>query len=364
MVWEASLEPRVVEVNMLHHTRPRAHQSKIAWRTTSIPAQLAATSEARRVLLRFYHRLYFACPLPVGDGIVPPKAMVYLHPELDVLSQDCEAIIYWEGQAGVDRVRRPGVKARVRQRVGPDPADTLTWDGDFYSVFHLVRPLPWRFLDPLRDLRHVQVNLHILKSSRRNGADSGYQTTTMFMQTLLHNREPNPLQTITLKVTWDLSSQPTPASSQNMRPVVYRIVRSPTFPLAGPSVFFTAAQLLGQQSPDVSLANILLAEGAIFTRQPQGPFAALRVIDPNSVESYYDIDGEEWPGAAREDMWRRILTASPGPQNIDIVLWLTRLIGNAPGPQYESPWGICGVHYGMGEAKGCINPMGRANWRW
>ena len=110
--------------------------------------------------------------------------------------------------------------------------------------------------------------------------------------------------------------------------------------------------------------KVPVAEGAIFTRQPLGPFAALRVIDPKSVESYYDIDGDEWPGAAREDMWRGILTASPGPQNIDIVLWLTRLIGNAPGPQFESPWGICGVHYGMGEAKGCVNPMGRVNWRW
>jgi hypothetical protein len=284
MVWTASIEPRVVEVNMVHDPRPRAGRSKISWRTTHNPAQLEVSLEAREVLLRLYRRLCCACPVAVGGAVTAPQAIVYCHPDVDVLSQDFEAII--QGSTG-DRVRRPGVNAR------------LTLTNGFGDILPPLRPAPRDVVDHICVLRHIQLDLHILKSSRRNQADNRLQTTTNFIHGLLNRWNGTALQTITVRITKDLSPSPTPATRQNLRTMVYRIVRSPSLPAPKGCFFFTAIHGLmdicearGKSPGRPRFRGILLTNGALFTRpRPQNGFAALRVVDPADIESYYDDDG-------------------------------------------------------------------------
>jgi hypothetical protein len=145
MVWEASIEPRVVDVNMVHRGRPRAGQSRISWRVSN-PAQLEASVEARQVLIRLYMRPPVACPVAVGDGVAPPQRVVYFHPRVDVLAQDFEAVI---GGELADRVRRPGVRTRLPLR------------GDFDDVLRRLQPLPQGFLDPFQSLGRLHLNLRM-----------------------------------------------------------------------------------------------------------------------------------------------------------------------------------------------------------
>ncbi|KAK4149098.1 hypothetical protein C8A00DRAFT_38315 [Chaetomidium leptoderma] len=358
MVWAASIEPRLVEVNMVHRSRPRAGRSKISWRGTPNPVQLRVSVEARRVVLRFYQKVYFACPVANRHGIATPEALVYFHPRMDVLGQDFEAIIK---SSLPNRVRRPGVRTR------------LIFHGDFDAVFKLVRPLPRDFLDPLRDLRHVHLNLHILKSSSRNHIDRRCQTVVGFISSLVDRAGPNPLQTITARITVDMTSPPTPADTQNLLPIVYRIVRRPSLPALAPSVFFSGIRaamhlvaLCGlQPAPPPPFLNILLRDGAVFTTiRENNNFVALRVIDPTSNTSEIDDYGRRWLPYDRERLWCLVLAKGAAMDELPIITWLSRFVSNPWAPHGVSPWGICGVNYGMGEARVYSHPTAIVDWNW
>ena len=238
--------------------------------------------------------------MAVGGAVTVPQAIVYCHQDVDVLSQDFEAII--QGSTS-DRVRRPGINAR------------LTLTNGFGDVLPPLRPMPRDVVDHACALRHIQLNIHILKSSRRNQADNRLQTTTNFIHGLLNRWSDTALQTITVRITKDLSPSPTPATRQNLRPMVYRIVRSPSLPDPKRCFFFTAihgfmdiCEARGNGPGRPRFRGILLANGALLTRpRPQNGFAALRVVDPADIESYYDDDGGSWLGPRGELLWWNLL---------------------------------------------------------
>lgn len=356
-IWEASMSPRQVEVNMIHRTRAGAGRSKVSWRVTRNPGPLATSVEARRVFLRFYKSLNFACPVAVAGGVVPPDAVVYFHPRLDVLSQDFEAVI---NSSLFDRVRRPGVKTR------------LILNGSFYETLKPVQqPVAPRVLDFVQNLRHIHLNLHLLQSSNRNQADGRLTDVRGFVTGLLSHHPPA-LRTITISITQDLSSPPAPAQPLNLRPMVYRIVCRPPIPVPAPSVFFSGLasqmhllELEGQQPVRPPLMGILLADGAVFTRPRLGRnIVALRVIDPTDNESEYDDQGGHWPGQQREALWWAMLLDGNDIHPRDVGTWLTWLLSDPWTPELAAVWGICGVNFGMGEATAYSKPTQRVNWNW
>jgi hypothetical protein len=164
------------------------------------------------------------------------------------------------------------------------------------------------------------------------------------------------LQSITIRVTIDLSRPPAAPQPYSRRPFVYRIVPNPSVPIAQPNLVFSDIRrgmipaVPGGQPPAwPHFVGTLLADAAIFTTLRPGGFIALRVIDPRSIGSYFDDAGGYWFGPQRESLWRHMLGAGEaiaGP--VDVARWLTELIADPQLPYTESPWGICGVNYGMG----------------
>jgi hypothetical protein len=376
MVWRLSMHPRVVSVNIVHsNRRPRANQSKVSWRVSRAPAQLAATLDSRNVALSLYQKLYFACPVPVrGDKGPAPVAMVYFHPELDVLSQDFEVIVV--SYEGPDRIRRPGLKARLTA----GPAPNTRWRGDFDDLYQLSRPLPKDFFDPFHNLAHIHVNMHLLMSSPRNPAVADLQTPFTFLQNLLaQGRAPDALQSITIRITIDMSKPPILARTHNLPPIVYRIVRTPSMPVASGSVIYLT-QILAQNAQAVGhgllyslpcLRDVLQADGAVLTKPCGDAFSALRVIDVDSFASHFDDAGRPYPGKCREWMWWNMVVDGCYTWPADVVSWLAGLIA-VPSiakdwfdyREMQSPWGICGVNYGMGSAKVLLKPMEKVKWNW
>jgi hypothetical protein len=153
---------------------------------------------------------------------------------------------------------------------------------------------------------------------------------------------------------------------------VYRVVPRPSIPIAAPSLDFSDVRrclhpaVLGGQLPVwPRFRDTLLADAAVFTRPRPGGFVALRVIDPTSIESYRDDIGGHWPGAMRELLWRGMLVLGESIAAPDNVAgWLTDLIAHPWFPHTESPWGICGVNYGMGQARAYSHPTDVVNWNW
>jgi hypothetical protein len=153
--------------------------------------------------------------------------------------------------------------------------------------------------------------------------------------------------------------------------MVYRIVRKPSLPIPKPSIFFSGilaemhlAWLQGQQPVRPRLMDTLLADGAIFTTPRSGSrFVVLRVVDPTSAAS--QLDDSKWPHHDREGRWWEMLQRG-GTQfrQYSVPAWLISMVGNPVPAMVENPWGICGVNYGMGEAKAYSKPTDHVDWNW
>ncbi|KAK4032708.1 hypothetical protein C8A01DRAFT_40850 [Parachaetomium inaequale] len=185
-------------------------------------------------------------------------------------------------------------------------------------------------------------------------------------------QRPSALKTITVKITTDLQSPHATPSTRNLHPIVYCIVRGPSLPISKPSNVLAGilaehlVELQAQQPAYRRLTDLVSADGAIFTQPVAGrDFVALRVVDPTSDTSHWDDSGRFWPGRWREVLWWGMLTrgeASNGPPTVNT--WLMTLLGDPSPSSFESPWGICGVNYGTGEAKAYSKPTDHVDWSW
>ncbi|AEO67462.1 uncharacterized protein THITE_2088950 [Thermothielavioides terrestris NRRL 8126] len=353
MIWAESLEPRVVGVNPVHKLRPRAGKSKISWRIRApMPALFSVSVEARRVAMPLYKKLYFACPAAVR-GVAPPVVFVYFHPELDVLSQDFEAIVVWPPM-GVNRIRRPGILARV------------SLPGNFDDVVQpIAPPVPRGRFDPLRDLRHVNLDIHVLRSSLTHLAMQTLPLTRDFVHSVLSGPGSVHIQTVTVRITDGLGA------ALNSWPRVYRIVRSPAIHPGTTLVYSDMhAKLLhpNKCGIDPSFPKFRYAlenDGVVIAKPRPSTWAAFRVIDPRSPYSEFDDDGGQWSGPVQELLWQTMLYDGMKSNDNSVATWLDRVLG-APDWMHAciSPWGICGVHYGMGDAKPFRHLTDPMLWNW
>ncbi|GAB1316866.1 hypothetical protein MFIFM68171_07076 [Madurella fahalii] len=353
MVWEASFDPRLVEANIIHNGTRRARTSPIEWRLTRNPTVMEVSYESRAVALRHYKKLLLGCAVEVW-GPPPPAPYIYFHPEMDILCQDFECIVsnYTE-----DRVRRPGTKTRV---ILPNGFEDILRNPNTFN---------------LGMIRHIQVNLHIFRSSNRNRADRRLQTMLSFLWNLLRGQrapaqqQPNSLQliggqafppllnglqTITISITQERSQDhgpQAPGAVGRVRPWVYRVVAAqPSLPEPTLTYLSALGRITAGMHPP--LACTLLSDGAILTKPCDTRFAIFRVIDPRSMISAFDDMGQM---VIREFLWRRMLDAGVRTGQIERFNWLAMLISVDPLRPYRpiqlvSPWGICGTNYAMGRA--------------
>lgn len=358
MIWVASMEPRAVDVTMAFEAGDRPGRRNMVLQLTHNPQQMATVREARKAFLRHYTKLYVSCLWEYE----PITRVIYFHPHLDVLSQDFEVIAARQGHS---RIRLPGAGSR-----------SSIWPADFFNNVGTL-PLPEVPLlgqaDPLGRLRHVQVNMHLVVSSHRNQAGTHMARTEAFIQALMVRSQQTELQTVTIRITRDLGSPPSPPVANHLRPVVFRIVRNLPLPISKPNMVFTGlkaemhlAELQGEEPVCPSLVDILAADAAIFGFRSKADFIALRVIDTNSPESEYDDSGRHWPGAERERMFFELLERTLERKYKAVTTWFTHLLQH---PQSDVPlcgahWGLCGAHYGLDAAKGFSTPTDRIDWPW
>ncbi|KAH6844526.1 hypothetical protein B0I37DRAFT_406216 [Chaetomium sp. MPI-CAGE-AT-0009] len=347
-IWEESIEPRVVKVNLVDDFAPETGEETITWRVTRIPALLETSIEARQVGLREYKMLWCVAPMVVYSQAAP-TAMVYFHPRMDVLGQDFQAVV-WDGQMG--HVQRPGLELFPRSV-------------EFFDIFRGERPLIEGSLDPFHSLRHIHLNLFVMRTS------SWLRDAAEFINNLLICQAPNVLKTVTLKIIVDLPTSPAnPLSTQNLQSFVYRIVRRPALPIPNPKEIFSEVVtnfILRARQPDkVPYTDILKSDGAIFTRPVTGNFAVLRVIDPTSDATRWGSAGNYTPFRDPESRYWKMLIEGElyNPVLPELDAWLVDLIGTPTPPFPESPWGICGVNYGMEEAKAYLKITDPVQWDW
>jgi hypothetical protein len=223
MIWEESIEPRVVSVSLVHQFAAGTRSLAISWRVTRIPALFETSVEARRAALRQYKTLFCAAPLKMGGGQGARAAMVYFHPRMDVLSQSFEVIML--GQY-LSLVRCPGVTSFPH------------WPLSFFDIVSGERRMG--SLDPFHGLRHIHLNILKAKADIRSMTDPASRSPTWFIMGPPYRQLPHVLKTVTVKITMDLQTcPPTPASTSNLQPWVYRVVRRPTLPLPKPSKFWS-----------------------------------------------------------------------------------------------------------------------------
>ncbi len=379
MIWVASMEPRKVEITMALGAGDRPGQRRVVMQVTPNPPQMVATQEARKAYLQYYTKMYVSYPQKLNRSA--RSRVIYLHPGLDVVSQDFQVIVTRQGN---NRIRAPGAPARSLWQPSFCDALTIAPPQVNLPLVGVAAPLgivpwltwTWRKLsssDPLGSLRHVQVNIHVVVSSRRHPAGTQMETTTRFVQGLMHRSQHTQLQTITLRITRDLSSPPSPAVLDRLRPLVFRIVRSQPLPIRRPNMVFSGikaemhlAELRGEQPVRPSLLDVLAADAAIFNLPSTAAFIALRVIDTKSLASEYDDAGRHWPGAEREKLLFDMLDRSSPHGYQTVATWLTQLLDF---PQMVLPlqgkhWGLCGAHYGLGPARGIERPTGLVDWPW
>jgi hypothetical protein len=295
--------------------------------------------EARRVALRQYKTLFCAAPLKMGGGQGARAAMVYFHPRMDVLSQSFKVIML--GQY-LSLVRCPGVTSFPH------------WPLSFFDIVSGERRMG--SLDPFHGLRHIHLNILKAKADIRSMTDPASRSPTWFIMGLLYRQLPHVLKTVTVTVKITMDPQtcpPTPASTSNLQPWVYRVVRRPTLPLPKPSKFWSGitaekhlAMLSKQQYHHPFFIDILIEDGVVFTRPIPGDFAILRVIDPTRDAIRGDATAQETRYRSIVERWIQ-KTVGQVPR---ASVWLAELLDNSMPPFPDSPWGICGVNYGMGEA--------------
>lgn len=68
MVWEQSIESRIVEANIVHNPDRVAGQSPIEWRLTRSPTLMRISQESRKVGGLHYKKLFLACPAKAAGG--------------------------------------------------------------------------------------------------------------------------------------------------------------------------------------------------------------------------------------------------------------------------------------------------------
>ena len=342
MIWEESIEPRLVSANLVCQFAARTRNPIISWRVTRIPALFETSVEARRAALSQYKILLCVAPVKMGGGRSPPAAMVYFHPQMDVLGQDFDVMMLG---LYLSIVRCPGISQSFPY-----------WPLSFFDIFSGERLINGSF-DPLHDLRHIHLNIIKARADIRGSTDPASRTPTWFIMGLLYRQPPLRLNTVTVQITMDPQTcPPTSASPSDPQASVYRVVRRPTLPLPKPSKFLSGissekhlAMLEMKQYQHPSYIDILADDGAVFTRPIPSDFAVLRVIDPAS-------DGVGEDATARESRYRSIvqrgINMTVNRQLPSVGTWVAeQLLGNSMPPFPDTPWGICGVNYGMGETK-------------
>ncbi|KAK3290842.1 uncharacterized protein B0H64DRAFT_436250 [Chaetomium fimeti] len=335
MIWEDSIEPRIVRVNILSHSSSDfwsvTYKRTVSWRVTRIPTLLEVSVEARQVGLRQYEMLRCVYPVTVARG--KPMAIVYFHPRMDVLGQDFQAVPMNSQTA---YVRPPG----------------CDWDPlpvEFFNIFRGQRPLTDDSFDVFHQLRHIHLDLFILRES----GDLGIEKMWSFINSLLKDQAPDVLKTVTLRIM-DAARSPTdPWSSYNKQSSMYRIVRRPTLPIPNPKEFFSGC-VTREYCAKLSYTDILARDGAIFTRPVMSDFAVLRVIDPAANGAPVHVQEATY--------WAILAEGEEKRQLPNLIDWLLDLLDTARSPLPESPWGICGVNYGMEDAK--VYPKIRAPVEW
>lgn len=91
--------------------------------------------------------------------------------------------------------------------------------------------------------------------------------------------------------------------------------------------------------------KILASAGAVSTKPLSGNVVVLRVVDPISdmrVWSSLFVDFKYWFMLGVVDVHHQLPEARA---------WLGRQMSNPMLPLSKNPWGLCGINYGMGEAK-------------
>ncbi|KAL2023319.1 hypothetical protein VTK56DRAFT_3057 [Thermocarpiscus australiensis] len=375
MVWEETIEPRIVEVNLVFKARPRRGQPKLQWVLTRPPALLAVSRHARWFAQRQYQVLCLGYPHPVPSANPtppppPPQAITYFHPRLDVLSQNWLAIAYKEQDPVVCQ---PRTKWNAALK------------GGFYCILPPPeRPLNWSIFD-VAALRHIHINLHVVKNSSRNYNRKGLFTEAPTFINGLLSRGPDHhpgIDTCTIRVTVD-DTLPPAAPPAHLSPLVYRIVRVGRNSAYGPApaVCFDThygAFALGTRQ----ITPVLRADGAVFVRPLVGrhatEYAVLRVLDVDSTVASgisaidnrnnhnHNHDNNNNDDNARPD---RLRAGSPGMLEEVLLFaaldeawrstgprrwaqWLTDAVADLfPVETGITPWGVCGVNYGMGEAR-------------
>lgn len=255
---------------MVHQFAAGTRSLIISWRVTRIPALFETSVEARRAALRQYKTLFCAAPLKMGGCEGAAAVIVYFHPRMDVLSQNFDVIMLGRY---ISLVRCPGVTSLPQ------------WPLSFFDIISGERRLGGPF-DPFHSLRHIHLNILKARADIRSMTDPASRTPTWFVMGLLYRQLPHVLKMLTVKITMHPQTcPPTPASTSDLQPWVYRTVRRPTLPLPKPSKFWSGitaekhlAMLLKQQYNHPSLINILAEDGVVFIRPIPGDFAILRVV--------------------------------------------------------------------------------------
>lgn len=337
MIWEKSIEPRVVRVNMMHRFAAETGEPIISWRVTRNPAPLDTSIEARQAFLRHYKMLRCVAPVAITRGRAAPSAMVYFHPRMDVLGQDFEVII--PDCLRTHQVRRPGIKSLPR------------WPARFFDIFSGERPLAEGSFDPLYDLHHIHLDVLMKETDLPGVAHPSARSSVQFMMDLLDRQAPNVLETVTLKITMDPQIS-LPTSTSKVKSFIYRLVRCPDLPIPKPSESClgtvaknNVAVSLGIPCYESVYTKLLAEDGAVFRNPLPGKLAVLQVVDPiNDMTVLQNTFAEfqRWPMLFEGGMFHQP----------EAGVWLGSQMSDPMLSYYIlSPWGLCGINYGMGDAK-------------